>query len=234
MVTRRTLRCDSWQGRRTARRVRCAVTIETTPIYLTPYLTAASRHGGGFSSLLWASPRTQAVRFGALTRLVGLNGKLILDVGCGRADLLDFLLSHDIHPDHYVGLEGVAALADAAEAKRHPGSMIVRADFVREPLRLFVGADVVYFSGSLNTLDPASFYATIRKGYDAAAETLVFNFLASPELAGVSYLHWHPPNEVWTFCKTLTDDVRRLDDYLRGDMTFALTKPEEHLCKEHR
>ncbi len=204
----------------------------TTPGYLTPYLDAATRHGGGFSSLLWASPHTQAARFMALTRLVGLNGKSILDVGCGRADLLDFLLSRNVKPAHYVGLEGVAALADAADAKRHPNAMIVRADFVREPLRLFVGADVVYFSGSLNTLDPVSFYATIRKAYDAAAETLVFNFLASPDLAGVSYLHWHQPNEVWGFCKSLTDDVRRLDDYLRGDMTFALTKPEEPLHEE--
>ena len=206
---------------------------DTAPAYLAPYERAASRHGAGFSALLWATPQTQAVRFAALTRLVGLNGKSILDVGCGRADLLDFLLARDVRPAHYVGLEGVAALADAAEAKNHPDAMIVRADFVREPLRLFVAADVVYFSGSLNTLDPALFYATIRKAYDAAAEALVFNFLASPELAGVSYLHWHQPNEVWAFCKTLTDAVRRLDDYLRGDTTFALTKPADPLCEDH-
>jgi SAM-dependent methyltransferase len=204
------------------------VTTETPPFYLAPYQKAASRHGGGFSSLLWASPQTQAARFAALTRIVGLNGKSILDVGCGRADLLDFLLAWNVKPAHYVGLEAVTALADAAEAKRHPDAMIVRADFVREPLRLFVAADVVYFSGSLNTLDPASFYPTIRKAYDAAARTLVFNFLASPELAGVSYLHWHQPSDVWAFCKMLTPDVGRLDDYLPGDSTFALTKPEEH------
>jgi hypothetical protein len=208
--------------------VRGDVTTQTAPAYLTPYLDAASRHGAGFSTLLWASPHTQAVRFAALTRLVGLNGKSLLDVGCGRADLLDYLLSHNVRPAHYVGLEGVTALADAAEAKRHTEAMIVRADFVREPLRLFVAADVVYFSGSLNTLDPSTFYGTIRKAYDAAAEALVFNFLCSPELAGVSYLHWHQPSEVWAFCKTLTPNVRRLDDYLRGDTTFALTKPEEH------
>jgi len=204
------------------------VTTETAPNYLAPYLTAASRHGAGFSSLLWASPHTQAVRFAALTRMVGLNGKSLLDVGCGRADLLDFLLERKIKPAHYVGLEGVTALADAAEAKNHKDAMIVRADFVREPLRMFVAADVVYFSGSLNTLDPQTFYATIRSAFDAAAEMLVFNFLCSPQLAGMNYLHWHQPSEVWSFCKTLTDDVGRLDDYLHGDTTFALTKHEEH------
>ncbi len=200
---------------------------EAAPAYLSPYLKAASRHGAGFSALLWASPQTQTVRFAALTRLVGLSGKSILDVGCGRADLLDFLLARNIKPAHYVGIEGVAALADAAESKQHSQAMILRADFIREPLRLFVGADVVYFSGSLNTLEPESFYATIAKAYDAAAETLVFNFLASPELAGVSYLHWHDPAEVWAFARNLTPDVRRLDDYLHGDTTFAMTKPQE-------
>ena len=204
------------------------MTTETTPRYLAPYLSAASRHGAGFSSLLWASPHTQTVRSAALTRMAGLNGKSLLDVGCGRADLLDFLLDRRIKPAHYVGLEGVATLADAAEAKGHKDAMIVRADFVREPLRMFVAADVVYFSGSLNTLDSTTFYATLRKAYDAAAEQLVFNFLCSPELAGMTYLQWHHPAEVWAFCKTLTDDVRRLDDYLHGDTTFALTKPEEH------
>ena len=56
--------------------------------YLQPYLKAAERHGAGFGSLLWASPETQASRFDAVERLGRLHGKSILDVGCGRADLL--------------------------------------------------------------------------------------------------------------------------------------------------
>ncbi len=203
------------------------MTASDDPAYLSPYLRAAKKHGSGFSSLLWASADTQETRFDAFTRITDLHRRTILDVGCGRADLLDFLLARRIKLAHYVGLEAVEALADAAEAKRHADAIIIRGDFILEPLRLFVGADVVFFSGSLNTLDPASFYATIRTAYDAAAETLVFNFLASPELAGVSYLHWHAPSEVWAFAKTLTPDVRRLDDYLHGDTTFAMTKPQE-------
>ena len=198
------------------------------PAYLAPYIDAARRYAGGFLSLLWATPQTQAARFDAMCRLEKLHDRTVLDVGCGRADLLDYLLAGGVRPAHYVGLEAVTTLADAAEAKGHPDSMIIRTDFVRDPARLFVAADVVYFSGSLNTLDTVAFYATLRKAYDAAAETVVFNFLSSPELAGMSYLRWHPPHEVWAFAKTLTPHVRRLDDYLAGDCTFALAKPEEH------
>ena len=210
-----------------------SVSESAAPIpYLLPYLRAAERHGAGFSSLLWASPQTQAARFDAIRRLGELHGKSVLDVGCGRADLLDYLIRHGVRPADYTGIEAVEALAAAAEdgCVRWAGvrARVIRADFVREPLRLFAGADVVVFSGSLNTLDDGPFYSTIRRAFEAAAERLVFNFLCSPYLAGAEYLRWRRPQDVLKFASTLTDDVRTLDDYLPGDFTAALTKPAEH------
>src|SRR3954468_23327877 len=122
--------------------------------YLLPYLRAADKHGADFPSLLWASPQTQAARFDAIQRLGCPHGKSVLDVGCGRADLLDFLLDRGVRPADYVGIEAVEDLARAAETKhrRMNDVSIIRADFAREPLRLFVAADVVIFSGSLNTI----------------------------------------------------------------------------------
>src|SRR5437868_2395141 len=127
--------------------------------YLLPYLRAADKHGAEFPSLLWASPQTQAARFDAVARLANLHHKSVLDVGCGRADLLDFLLDRNVRPSDYTGIEAVEDLAAAAEAKRRRfGDLrVVRADFVREPLRLFVAADVVVFSGSLNTIEDEAF-----------------------------------------------------------------------------
>src|SRR5205823_5466246 len=69
--------------------------------YLAPYREAASRHGDRFGSLLWASPRTQAARFDAICRLAHLAGKRVLDAGCGRADLMDFMISRGIEPAEY-------------------------------------------------------------------------------------------------------------------------------------
>ena len=154
------------------------------PSYLQPYRAAARAYGAGFGTLLWASPHTQAVRFDAICRAADLRGKSVLDVGCGRADLLEHLLARGVEPADYIGIEAVDELAAAAEARRLPRATVLRADFVAEPARLFVGADVVVFSGSLNTADDAAFYATLARAYAAAAETLVFNFLSSPMLAG--------------------------------------------------
>jgi SAM-dependent methyltransferase len=195
--------------------------------YLLPYVRAAEKHGAEFPSLLWASPLTQSKRFDAIERLGKMHGKSVLDVGCGRADLLDFLLDRGVRPADYVGIEAVDELAVAAEAKRSRMKRfrILRADFVREPLRMFVAADVVVFSGSLNTLEDAEFYPTLRRAFDAAAETLVFNFLASNYLAGAAYLRWRRPADVIEFASQLSPKTETLSDYLQGDFTVALHKP---------
>jgi SAM-dependent methyltransferase len=195
--------------------------------YLRPYLDAAAAQGAGFRSLLWASPTTQAIRFEAIRNLEDMNGKSLLDVGCGRADLLEFLLRHGVRPADYIGIEAVDALADAAESKRLPNTTILRADFVAEPLRLFVGADVVILSGSLNTADDPAFYATLSRAYDATAQSVVFNFLSSTRLAGQSYLYWRRPEDVLRFVRGLSPHVTFLQDYLAGDMTVRVAKPPE-------
>jgi SAM-dependent methyltransferase len=199
------------------------------PAYLKPYLRAARNHGGGFGSLLWASARTQATRFDAIRRIHDLKGRSILDVGCGRADLLDFLLKKGVRPADYVGIEAVEPLAEAAEEKAKYAAIparIFRGDFVTEPIRMFVGADVVIFSGSLNTTDDEAFYATLRRAYEAAAEALVFNYLPADTLAGRNYLKWRPASAVIRFARTLGGKVSCLDDYLDGDSTMAVRKPD--------
>jgi SAM-dependent methyltransferase len=197
-----------------------------SPQYLRPYLSAAQRHGAEFSSLLWASPKTQGDRFDAIAAAVDLVGKSVLDVGCGRADFLDYLVGRGIVPSTYVGIEAVPALAEAARAKPYANVMIVEADFVDEPSRLFVGAQAVVISGALNTMDDGMFYASIRRAYDAASECLVFNFLSSPRLAGTPYLHWRRAREVERFARDHAGWVTTVDEYLPGDCTIVMGRRE--------
>ena len=195
-----------------------------SPGYLLPYLKAAQRHGCGFASLLWASPHTQADRFDAIAAAADFVGKSVLDVGCGRADFLDYLLRRGIEPASYVGIEAVPALAEAAREKRHRNATIVEADFVAEPRRLFAGAQIVVISGSLNTMDDVTFYTAIRRAYDAAGECLIFNFLSSPRLAGTPYLHWRGVKDVLRFARNHAGSVTTVDDYLPGDCTVVMGK----------
>jgi hypothetical protein len=183
---------------------------------------ASERHGAAFSALLWASPDTQRDRFDAMAAAVDLTGKSVLDVGCGRADFLDYLVGRGIAPSSYIGFEAVPALAEAARQKPFPNVTIIEADFVQEPRRLFVGAQVVVISGALNTMDDNLFYASIRRAYDAASQCLVFNFLCSPRLAGTPYLHWRRTREVERFARDHAKWVTTVDDYLPGDCTIVM------------
>jgi len=198
--------------------------------YLRPYLRAAREHGGGFNSLLWATQKSQRQRFDAICRIHELAGKSVLDAGCGRADFLGYLIDTKTRISDYIGVEAVDALATEAEARNYPNCKIVRGDFVREPARLFVGADVIVFSGSLNTIDSTGFYETLSRAVDAAAEAVVFNFLSSSVLAGRDYLVWHRPEHVMSFLRRLPCTVVTHTDYLEGDQTIAVVKnPEKSL-----
>lgn len=199
----------------------------STPAYLQPYTNAARVYGGGFSALLWASPRTQRARFNALTRIEDFTDRFVLDVGCGRADLLDHLLASNLPPRRYIGVEAVPELLAAARAKSHAMATIIEADFVTDPDQLAVGADLIVFSGSLNTLEEPTFYRTLIRTFAATRRSLAFNFLSSPLLAGQPFLHWRRPADMLGFARSLTTDVHQLADYLDGDCTILLRRREE-------
>lgn len=194
------------------------------PHYLEPYHRALRRHGAGFGALLWATPQTQVARFEALSRACDFADRSVLDAGCGRADLLDWLIRRGTRPSWYVGLEAIEELATLARAKSLPDCQIVQADFLREPARLLVGAQIVVFCGSLNTLSPGEFSEAIRRGFEAAQDVLLLNFLSSPTRAGASWLTWHDPGDVDRFARTLTPHVRMLQGYIDGDCTMSLGK----------
>jgi SAM-dependent methyltransferase len=210
---------------RKMRRVAVEQQQQRHPNYLQPYTRAVKRHGAEFGSLLWASPKTQRQRFEAIVELVDPTGLIVLDLGCGRADLLDFFIARDIAPLRYIGIEAIAELADAAARKAHPGVRIIRDDFVENPRRIeSAGADVILCSGSLNTLAPDAFYSVLRQAFAAARRAVVFNFLCSPMLAAASFLHWHHRHDVERFARSLTNELTARDSYIVGDCTLALWK----------
>ncbi len=196
-----------------------------TPRYLRAYVQAHRQGARGVDSLLWEDLRAQEVRFEALARNCRLQGRRILDVGCGRADLLGYLHARGTVPAHYVGLEAQPWLARSARRKGYADCVIRAADFVQEPEKLHAGASVVIFSGSLNFLSRRLFYVSLRHAWAATSRHLVFNFLSSAELAGADSLVWHRKSAVLAFARRCGAVVRMDDGYERGDCTVVMTKP---------
>lgn len=197
---------------------------KSTARYLVPYVEARRKKARGVDALLWEDLRSQQIRFEAIARLCPLAGLSVLDVGCGRADLLGYLLARGIAPSRYTGLEALGSLARAARRKGYARSSIIEGDFVREPEKLEVGAQVLVYSGSLNFLPSRFFYRSLDAAWAATRRWLLFNFLCSPDLAGADGLHWHHRAAVLAFAGRLTTHIRVDDAYEKGDCTIAMYK----------
>jgi SAM-dependent methyltransferase len=197
---------------------------ERAPFYLEPYSRARRRKAKGARALLWVGRRDQIVRFEAIVKACPLAGRRVLDVGCGPGDLLGFLRRRGIRPAHYVGLEAQPWLVRAARRRDYVSSTIVEGDFVKDPEKLRVGAEVVIFSGSLNLLSSRQFYRSLGQAWAAAGRLLVFNFLCSPELSNAPWLTWHRRAAVLAFARGLGAEVRLDDGYEPGDCTAVMRK----------
>lgn len=193
-----------------------------SPLYLRPYVRA--RKLAGMHTLLWEDVSAQETRFDAIVSHCRFAGLRVLDVGCGRADLLAFLRWRDIIPAHYTGLEALPWLARAARRRGYPNCSIVRGDFVQDPSALEVGADVIVFSGSLNLLSSRDFYRTLDAAWRATGRWLAFNFLCSPDLAGATFLKWRHRGRVLAFAERAGAVTAVDDGYEKGDCTVVMRK----------
>lgn len=74
----------------------------------------------GYKIMGYGSKSTQAIRFKVLTEIANLNGKSVLDVGCGLGHLADFFKENSISAA-YTGYDLMKSFIDMAK-KSHPGT----------------------------------------------------------------------------------------------------------------
>jgi len=74
----------------------------------------------------WNSPEMQRAVFNIVSRFADLNGKSVLDVGCGQGDYSQFLKMAGIECDYY-GLDISTKMVESAE-KRFPDESFVVCD----------------------------------------------------------------------------------------------------------
>jgi hypothetical protein len=173
--------------------------------YLEPYRRAVDELGPGFESLLWKSRPFQETRFKVLLEvaasglsrpetlgtLLRLEGRVIADLGSGRADLAAWMRAIGLRYGRYIGIEGVPGLAEASRerlaAEGVEEASIMEADFAADTdlfrsLAGSHGVEVVVFSGSLNTFEQAGAQAVIELAFAAMSGVrggaVVYNFLS--------------------------------------------------------
>ena len=147
--------------------------------YLHPYREAEDTHGSDFAVTLWASPKSQRVRFDVFAQMAPLVGKRILDAGCSRGDFAAYLVQQGIQYERYIGVDGLQGVIDYAQQRGLPESEFHVGDMVNNPDVLRVGEpQVIVISGTLNTMNNRAVRRALENAWNAAGEMLLFNFLS--------------------------------------------------------
>lgn len=183
-----------------------------------------------FDILDWASEETQFTRFGVLAANVELEGRTLLDVGCGLGDLVKFLDGRGISPAEYVGVDIIPEMLEKAR-EMNPGRKFVEADVFSpdtqqtlETLGYAEGFDVVFCSGTLN-LNLGNNMEFLDRAISAMVGLtrgkLVFNCLHSRfPFADEKYFSYFPEDVLKITHKYVSaKKTILLDEYLAGDFT---------------
>lgn len=183
------------------------------------------QYGDSVHSLAWESVHTQRVRFRVLSQIAPLDGMRILDVGCGKADLLAYFNEKNIHVDYY-GVDTSVDLARLAK-RNYPNIQIFYRDFLQDTY--YPEVDYALASGIANLLTPNNeeyIEAVIKKMFTIARKGAAVNMLTSyaPDIKHDTGMYFYSPETMLKIAFRLTSNVVLRHDYLPNDFTLYLYK----------
>lgn len=154
-------------------------------------------YGDSYQAAQWSNRETQEKRFEVLTQIANLEGKSILDFGCGTGDLAHYLDKINVKVT-YTGVDIVDELLDCAKEKypRHRFGKLE--DFSGEKF------DFVLISGVFNNKieDNTQFYQnTLIALKEFCKEGIAFNMLSKYVDFYDEKLFYEYPENVFKFSK---------------------------------
>lgn len=166
-------------------------------------------YGDSYKSAQWSDRATQNKRFKVLCDIADLNGKKVLDFGCGTGDLATFLKEEDINV-RYTGVDIVDELLECAREKHPEYSFGNLEQFEDQQF------DYILISGVFNNKidDNRKFYeSTLKKLSNQANEGIAFNLLSNYVDYYDENLFYENPEDVFKYVKTLTPYVTIRNEY---------------------
>lgn len=199
------------------------MSIFNTPAMREDYENSLQHYGPSPKALLWWDYKSMAIRFRELVKDVPIDGRSIMDAGCGMGDLLPYLYAKS--PDfEYLGVDKTKGFIEVAK-KRYEGHQFKFGDPFNRKLGTF---DIVFCSGVMNgNVDNwlAKRKRMILNLYSQTREVLAFNMAGSLKpMAPDNLIAYADAQEILDFCKKLTQRVIFRDQYLHNDFTIVMFK----------
>lgn len=182
-------------------------------------------HGQSYKALNWGSREGQYLRFKILAEIGQLEGKSILDVGCGLGDFAEWLAQNNIRTD-YTGLDitpGLLALA----RKNYPRLKFVEGSILDEALLIGRQFDFVFASGifySYKTGGEAWLRMAVARMWGLCNEGVAFNSLSAWTDCYDIDEYYADPSAIVAYCRTLTPWLTMRHDYHPRDFTVYLSR----------
>jgi SAM-dependent methyltransferase len=172
----------------------------------------------------WKNRADQCLRFSILCRGLDLNGKSILDVGCGLGDFVSFMDERGFRPREYVGVDiSPRLMQHAASRFGREDRRFLAIDFLEaSDLGQF---DIVLCSGALSfrVHDNVTVAETMmRKMFELCREAAVVNFLSSYVDFQLPKNFHYQPEAIFAFGRSLTRWVSLHHDYPLYEFSLQL------------
>lgn len=184
------------------------------------YRELVRKHGVSFRAVDWGSRRSQQRRFEVLCAVGDLDGKSVLDVGCGQGDLYEWLSSRGVRV-RYTGIDITREMVEVAR-KRFPNGRFRVADVLEESSRRY---DYVLSSGIFGQRSDAPFEflkAAVQRMFALAKRAVAFNSLSGWAAEQEEGEFHADPLKVARFCHAITPVLTLRHDYHPRDFTMYL------------
>jgi SAM-dependent methyltransferase len=183
-----------------------------------------TRYGYHPNALYWSSREIQEIRFSILAGIGIESGESVLDVGCGFGDFKGwFEKQHGVLK--YTGIDLSPDLL--AEARlQHSDAEFFEGDLF-DMTFTDQSFDWAILSGALNEpLHDKGSYAhrTVARMFELCRRGVAFNLLDARHLRAPD-LQSHQPEEVLSYCRSLSPDCTLRDDYLKNDFSIYIRRP---------
>ncbi len=172
--------------------------------------------GYNVKTLGWGTTEQQAYRFSqTLDSNLPFKNKVVLDIGCGFGDYLQFLIDNKIDINQYIGYDINENLINEAR-KRHPTDL---SNFVVEniletnqkdiaDIGIMFGVLNFNLKDKMNNMEYSKHF--IKKAFALVKEVLIVDFLSTkihPSYPEEDFVYYHSPEKVLEFAFTLSNNV---------------------------
>ena len=188
------------------------------------YYENVKKYNNDIKSVAWGSRESQQKRFEMLSQIANLEGRSLLDVGCGLGDFYGWLRSKYSNV-RYTGIDITPSMIDIA-LNNYP-EIKFKVQNILKLKKIKPNYDYVFASGIFNRRITRHKYfvmETVEKMFALCRQGMAFNIMSTKADFMEKNEYYADPSKMLNFCLSLSRKAALRHDYMPHDFTVYLYK----------